>query len=371
MCHICKRFGYDVHLKRCGDCRMITYCSQQHQKVIQDVLRDHPMESYGVSSEEWEEIKVNFMLLLCFKLKRRLKLYEMQMIHFLRECIVCHERGSQLLEDCQNSFSIRTSNSLRLCLHLDLLNMNKKSQLLDLHYLQCVSNTDIFQDMNEFINSYANVQTQHSQYFTRPLMLFYAMKILDYIPKCNKDLIVHVVAVNFIEENTGETWEVLLHLIRKIMSLIIVMIGPELKHKTSLETISVCSNCMLQRKVLLLEFHDVLYENYVHSPSFVKPDLVIGFNAGIQEKEPESAAETWMPSIRILAEQNCPFILTCYVREEVKHEIDRINTILEKKVDYLYCGKNLFACLRPYRVYGCEQVFYQNQYIIIYRSFYS
>lgn len=409
MCHVCKRFGDGVHLKRCSACRMISYCGKEHQKLhwpqhkslckaIRDVLRDHSMENHGVTSEEWAGMKLNLMLLVSCKLGRRLKVYEMEMFKFPRECAVCYKRDG--LEDCQNCMAVSfckdhkdsinhedICSSLRLCLHLNLFAISKEDQHLDMHYLEHVTNMDkddynyrivnIFQDMDDFINIYfGNIGTysemsykiwavNHSQYLTRPLTLFHAMRILNYVPK-HESLVIHVIAASFIEEVTVVAWEVLLHLISTVKSLVVIMIGPELKYKTY--PLHICNNCMKQEKEFLLEFHNVLYENYMYSPSFVKPDLVIGFNAGIQQQELPSPADTWAPSIQVLAKQDCPFILTCYMQEETEMEIDRINTILDRKVEYFYSGKNPFAGLRPYRVLSPEHLFYQNHYLIIYKS---
>ncbi|XP_018405707.1 PREDICTED: putative protein MSS51 homolog, mitochondrial [Cyphomyrmex costatus] len=398
MCHVCKRFGKGICLKKCGGCRMIAYCNRQHQKqhwsehkalcrAIQNVLRDFTLEDRDVTLEEWNNKKLNLILLVSLKLGRPLKVYENEMFQFPRECAVCHEQDDQLLEDCQNCASIsfckahkdsiihkETCFPLELCLRSNLLFINEENSTLDLHYLQHISDTDTFQNMNDFINAYGNIQTEmkmsynilaakHSQYLTRPLTLFHAMQILDYVPQ-RKDLVIHVVAASYAEETSLVTWEILLHLIKTTMSLVVILIGPELKCKSS--SLSICDNCILRKKKLSLEFHDVLYEDYVRNPLFIKPDLVVGFNAGIFENI--FSEETWTPSIQMLEKQNCPFILTCYMQKELEEEIDRINTILDRKVDCLYSGKNPFASLRPFRVLGPEQVFYQNHYLIIYRS---
>ncbi|KYQ50287.1 Zinc finger MYND domain-containing protein 17 [Trachymyrmex zeteki] len=397
-CHVCKRFGDGVCLKKCGGCKMIAYCGRQHQKqhwsqhkslckATQDVLREFRLEDYSVTSEEWDDKKLNLILLVSFKLGRPLEIYEKEMFQFPRECTVCHEQDGQLLEDCQSCASVsfckyhkdsikheHTCVPLELCFHSNLLFINGENNTLDLHYLQHVCDTDTFRNMNDFINTYGNIQTEsemlynilaarHSQYITRPLTLFHAMQILDYVPQ-RKDLVIHVVAANYIEETTLMTWEILLHLIKATISLVVIMIGPELKYKSN--PLRICDNCMLQKKKLSLEFHDVLYENYVRNPLFIKPDLVVGFNAGIHEHI--SNGETWTPSIQMLMKQNCPLILTCYMQKELEQEINRINTILDRKVNYLYSGKNPFASLRPFRILGPEQVFYQNHYLIVYRS---
>ncbi|XP_024868161.1 SET and MYND domain-containing protein DDB_G0277331-like isoform X2 [Temnothorax curvispinosus] len=112
MCHVCKRIGDGVPLKLCSNCKMISYCGQEHQKqhwkqhkplckAIQNVLQGrqgYNMNVRGETSEEWINIKQMFMLLVSRVLKRRLTMCEMQMFKFPRECLICHERNAQSLK---------------------------------------------------------------------------------------------------------------------------------------------------------------------------------------------------------------------------------------------------------------------------------
>ncbi|XP_012538876.1 uncharacterized protein LOC105838120 [Monomorium pharaonis] len=405
VCHVCKRFGDGVTLKRCGGCGMIAYCGRKHQKhhwkrhkllchAIQDVLREHSMEGRDVTVKKWKNMKLNFMLLVSFKLGRRLERSEMEVLMFPRECEVCHERNARLLEDCQDCLSVSFCNdhrdsiehkefcyALKLCFHLNLMDISG-NQFVNLDYLQHVSKMDIFRDMNEFISTYVNTEAssemssdilaaRHSHNLSRPLTVYHAMRLLDYIPeRFSKDLIIHVVGANVIEESTLPAWEVLLHLIEPVISLVIVLIGPELICKSNSFELSTCDSCISGRKKISLDFRNMLYENYACSQLFVRPDLIVGFDIGLQEWELKSTGETWSSSIEVLAKQNCPFILTCY-KEELEEEIERLNTILNRKVDYLYSGKNPFASLRPQKNFGAELVFYSNYCLTIYESLYS
>ncbi|EZA47856.1 Zinc finger MYND domain-containing protein [Ooceraea biroi] len=291
-CHVCKRFGDGVRLKRCGGCGMIAYCDQRHQKqhwprhrrlchAIQEVVRDNGLQVRQVSPQEWAQLKMNLMLLVAIRLPRRLDEYETQMFKFPRACLVCHERSNQLLEDCR--------------------------------------------------------------------------------------LVVHVVAANFIELETARAWEILLHLMSSLALVRLVMIGPELP--SEIVSTSVCEDCVRQRKELSFEIHSALYENYVRGSSFVRPDVVAGFNTGIHEREEATyPEETWASSVRALAEQGCPLILSCYTRVEAEKETARINAILGKETKHVYAGINPFAGLRPYRDFETEGIFYQNNYVIVYSN---
>ncbi|XP_071556508.1 uncharacterized protein [Temnothorax nylanderi] len=402
MCHVCKRFGDGVQLKRCSNCKMISYCGQDHQKhhwkqhkplckAIQDVLRDYSMDDPGETTEELIDKKLNFMQLVSSRLGRRLNVSEMHVICLPRECLVCHKRNIESLESCQKCAASFCKNHkdgiehrdicapLELCLSTDLFSIGEENSPPDMHlYLQHISCTSTFQNMKDFIKACRNIQTDSelscnaraaldSQFLTHPLTLFYAMRLLKCDVRKSKVLVVHVVDAKWFEEFALIGWEFLPRLIGTMVSVVVILIGLELLFK--LNSLHDCDNCMSrEKKCLTFEFHDVLYENYVRSPSFVKPDLVVGFNLCIDKHKLGSSEETLTPSIKLIAIQNCPFVLTSGTQYSFKKETDIINTILDKEVDHLYSGKNPFAGLAPYRAIGMDYLAYINQYVIIYRS---
>ncbi|XP_024873306.1 uncharacterized protein LOC112455544 [Temnothorax curvispinosus] len=400
VCHVCKQFGDGVSLKRCGSCRMIAYCGREHQKqhwkqhkslckAIQDALQEYNFNGCGKDSEDCDDKKLIFTRLVLRKLGRHLKLDEMQMFTYPKECLICHEKNDKLLEDCQKcaaSFCKKHKDDtahrdicapLELGFHSDLLGTKKFNSPVELlSDLKRVSDASTFQNMKDFVNALGNIQTdsempydilaaEYSQYLTRPLTLLYAMRLLNYVPK-GKDLVIHVVGANYIEVVTLLTWRVLLHLSETVMSFVIIMIGPDLKKIAPSRTCDKCKS--LGNKSVIFEYHDVLYENYVCKPSFVKPDLIVGFNLSIEEHEFDSSKKIWASSIHAVAKQNCPFILTFFTLRYFEEGTKKMNTILGKEVDYLYSGKNPFASFRPHRILGPERVYYHNQYVVIYES---
>ncbi|XP_071556362.1 uncharacterized protein [Temnothorax nylanderi] len=413
MCHVCKRFDDGVHLKRCSGCKMIAYCGYEHQnqhwkqhkplcKAIQDVLRHYKMDYRGETTDKWGGKKLTFALLVSSRLGRHLSMSETDMLCLPRECLVCHERDIKSLESCQKCAASFCKNHkdgiahrdicahLELCLRTNLLHIGEGNNPPDLHlYLQHflqeyshVSCKSTFQNMKDFIEAFRNIQTDSemscnaraaldSDYLTHPLTLFYAMRLLNHVPR-SKDIVVHVLSASYSKEIRLIGWEILPRLIGTMVSVVVIFIGPELYIPCKSNPSHNCDNCMSrEKKCLTFELHDVLYENYVRSPSFVKPDLVVGFNLDIYEHEVEFSEEKWAPSIKLIAKQNCPFVLTSLTLRAFKKETYRINTILNKEVDHLYSGKNPFGSLIPYRTIGMEYVFYINQYVIIYRSLYS
>ncbi|XP_011172323.1 uncharacterized protein LOC105204806 [Solenopsis invicta] len=402
VCHVCKKFGDGVSLKRCGGCRMIAYCDREHQKqhwpqhksfckAIQDLLQGRSIEDPGIIPKEPDDI-VKLMFLMTMKLERYLEKFEEDMILYSRKCAVCHERNGRLLEDCQNCFSASFCKDHKDSIeHKDVCDALKltfqfyiSEWYVDLNYMEHIPDTNTFQNMNDFVNALfslyehtSNIQftsittvpynlltVSHSRWLTNSLSLFHAMQILDYIPK-RKDLTIHVIIADETDEIIIEAWEILLHLLQPVISLKIVIIGLELLSDFNLIQLLVCKNCISGKKKVSVEFHKMLYEKYACSPLFVKPDLIVAFNIDIKGIEFKR-----VPFVRMLVKQNCPIVLLGSVSmETLELKINGLNTILNKKVDYVYKGKNPFASLLPAR--RCMPklgVFYRNCYLIIYRS---
>ncbi|XP_024872212.1 uncharacterized protein LOC112454841 isoform X1 [Temnothorax curvispinosus] len=398
MCHVCKRFGDGVSLKRCSNCKMISYCGKEHQKqhwkqhkpfckAIQDMPRDYRMDYRGETTMEWAEKKMSFAELVSYRLGRRLHVDEKEMIYFPKECLVCHEWKS--LESCQKcaaSFCRIHKNSpdhwdicapLQLCLGIDLIKIREipENELPDV-VLKNIVCTSGFQSMRDFIKDNWNIQTDSEVLYTveaeklalhstYSLTLFHAMRLLNYVPKSN-DLVVHVIGADVIEIALVWTWEVFLVLMETLtsveISVKIVIIGPGLKDKFDPSR----TDDFLGNNIFS-EYHDVSYEKYVRSSSFIKPNVIVGFSVGIDEEDEDlDNKEISAPSIHAIAKQNCPFVLGFTLLQCFQNGINKINTILGKEVDYLYSGKNPFACCKPIRGFGC--VNYINQYVVIYQS---
>ncbi|XP_011868480.1 PREDICTED: uncharacterized protein LOC105562332 [Vollenhovia emeryi] len=393
VCHVCKRFGGNVRLKRCGGCKMIFYCGLRHQKyhrqqhrslcnAVRDVLTsyEYNIEQPDATSMESDQKKIMLIELVETELGRSLEKYEREMFEFSRKCAICQELDDTLLKDCRKCAasyckyhidSIQHNDicaPLGLCFRSELL--YGKTKDLEMHDLQqgCTF-TKTFQDMKHFIKTYANLQNPleydimeaiYSQYLTRPLTLFHATRLLEYVPK-SKNLVIHVVGANIREEVTCSAWQILLDFM-DIESLMIVMIGPELHPLVS--PVSLKSG----RKECLFKFYKELYENYVRGQSFVKPDLIVGFNTVIHQPiELGFHSKILTSFIELFMEQNCPLILTGYTLSQVKCEANRID-IRNRTIDYRFIARNPFSCLKPFRTSCPYNVFYENQYILAYRS---
>lgn len=406
VCHICKRFGKEISLKRCGNCSMISYCSKEHQKIhwsqhkdlcnaICSVLKDNTISmtlniKQNVDLKTWVQMKMNFMLLVAIKLDRKLEYYEEQMFKFPRSCVTCHDQNIKILEDCSNcpniSFCIKHKdniihkkfcNLLKLCFNLDIISITYNKKIPRIKIPHHTNHINLPQNIKNFIDCYIEPQKDlqismveetiiNTEYLTRPLTFLYAIQKLQYFLKDN-NIIIHIIAANMIDINGIELWEILLHWLPYTTMAKIILIGPEL----SIGSISMnlCKNCQYNNKRLSIQICDTLYESYANSNSYMKPNFIIGYNAGIHEYEDfKSENYTWKQSLKIIAEQNCPLILTSYTLTEAEKEQIRLNEILNNYIKCTYFEQNPFSSLRPYRDFETEGIYYQNQYIIIYKN---
>ncbi|XP_054011724.1 uncharacterized protein LOC128894191 [Hylaeus anthracinus] len=407
VCHVCKRFGEGVSLKRCGNCTMIAYCSKEHQRehwsqhkdlcnAVHNVFLDNRMSSFlsnkqDLSMEKWAQMKMNFMLLVAMKIPRKLKYYEEQMFKFLKSCAVCHNRNVKELKDCPNcpnaSFCTKHKNDtmhdnicylLKLSFTLDMALILHKRKIPELKVPYRTGHVNLPQNMKYFIKEYIKAQKDpnlsmeeemmvNAEYLTRPLTFLYATQKLQYFFK-EENIIIHIIAANAIEIDGIELWEILLHWLPNTTMISIVLIGPELSPGSI--PINLCKNCRYNGRQLAIEMQNMLYENYTTGNSYVKPNFIIGYNAGIHECENfKSEMDTWTYTLRMITKQNCPLILTSYTLSEAEKEQIRLEAILDRDVKCTYFEQNPYSSLRPYRDFESEGVYYQNQYIIIYKNF--
>ncbi|XP_015514701.1 uncharacterized protein LOC107220561 [Neodiprion lecontei] len=406
VCHVCKTFGKELPLKRCSSCRMISYCGKVHQKqhwpqhkdlckVLSDMLDQTNStcifgKCQNPCTKLWAKKKSNLMLLVQLKLGRRLEHYEEEMFKFPRVCSTCHDGQSAALKDCKfcpsanfcplhKTDQIRHTSqckALRLCFDLDIAGtlFERKSprHVVPFHkemaYLPRSIKDFILLYVNENKSLPMSSECQllyNSEYLTRPLTVLYAIERLKF--KIESAINIHVIGANMVEVDGLDIWEILLHWLPSLTTLTIVLIGPELMWGSVKP--NVCNYCISKGMWVHIELRNMLYQDYVTSQWYEKPDFLIGYNMGIHEcLELGSVKDTWTPCIKTLAEQNCPLVLTSYTLSEAIEEHKKLRIILGDTVTDLCCEINPFSSLRPHRDFETEGVFYQNQFITIYHD---
>lgn len=406
VCHICKQFGREISLKRCGNCRMISYCSKEHQRehwpqhkelcnAICNVLTNNILSSFlnneqNINMEKWVEFKMNFMLMVALQIGRRLVHYEEEMFKFLRSCNICHEQDAKVLQDCPNcpnaSFCAKHKGEgthsvcylTKLCFDLDMMAVTYMRSIPRIKVPCHINYVDLPENINDFINSYilseagAEISQEKnaiisSEYLTRPLTFLYVIRKLRYILKDNS-ITIHIIGANMIDTVGMILWEILLHWLPCIATVKLLFVGPELSSDFS--SLNLCKDCKDNSKQLSVHMLDTLYETYVQRNLYAKPNFIVAYNPGMHEfDECEFEQDTWAQCVHAIAKQNCPFILTSYTLLEAERESMILNKILGGQIKYACFEKNPYASVKPYRDFETEGIYYQNQYIIIYEDF--
>lgn len=208
--------------------------------------------------------------------------------------------------------------------------------------------------LNDFKRN--EIQNYMSEHLTRPLTVIYA---LEKIRHPNEQIMtIHVIGANNYEEVSQSSWEVLFHWLPNLISLKIVLIGPECSNVNN--QIQLCKICVGNSRKLFVESHGLLYNDYWMTDSFTKPNVIVAFNASLK------MYNTWIESLQLLAKVNCPFILTTYSKIEIDSDHEIMLQIFGHVARYTFRGKNPFASLRPYRDVVNTNVFFRNTGIMIY-----
>ncbi|XP_051166640.1 uncharacterized protein LOC127284953 [Leptopilina boulardi] len=421
-CHCLDKL--EKRLKRCSGCHMISYCDTEHQakhwpihkklcKIVKQIISTNGGNSIfgntkGLDKKNWVKLKMNTMLIVSLKIGRELTTSEKDMFLFPRICCICHDSNPRALTNCLDCGNSSFCNdhisdarhkiicsSFALGYKLNLFKMFTSninileiiSILLDKNPINCIPFAvenynflsmrqfiDIF--FHEIINNHCQENMMSSDfweifiadYFTRPLTLLSAIKLINY--KVERELIIHIIGSYYLELNGIFAWEIIFHLMTSIEKLTIILIGPGLVEDKIMNP-QLCENCQKLGKFINVIVDNNYYHEFMNEE--MRPNLIIGYNLGISEYEnPGSLDDTWQLTILKIVEINVPFIMTCYTEGEAHKDHERINYFLKTKsktnTNYTILQRNKFASLTPFRDFETEGVFYQNDYLIVYNN---
>lgn len=297
------------------------------------------------SDHNWLQAKINLLLQAQKKLDRNLRDYEREMFLFPRACLVCHE-SENVEGTCNCGLSVcraykdslehkencRIQNFIFLA-GLQFLPVRKSpSPVTRAELLVSFGRKDIFRDipfpmrtpvtmqavMDDLFrfdcqeswdrrnpNKLSNLRHMlYAEIFTRPLTLFHTLK---YMISLWDSLVVHVIGAIDDEKSDDGYWEVLLHFVLK--SLKIVFVGPEVSELQTVK-IDLCDNCLKREKSFEVAGFGLKYDEYFENESFVKPDVIVGFNLHIYESDYGITKDTWNETIMTLKKLNAPFVIT-------------------------------------------------------------
>ncbi|KAG8238204.1 hypothetical protein J437_LFUL018087 [Ladona fulva] len=419
-CHICKlTHGGSTRLQTCSACRLITYCSKEHQKkhwkehksickVVQNMVRQRGLTDLFsnahkiTDADEWRKFRCILLTEAENYLDRALLPYEREMFLYPRTCGKCHRSDPEKLKVCKLCHYINfccnehiASGHHIWCQDLKLLlEINQYQSLYGL-IKPFIPNFKLNErkpfpnDMKDFILNYVSIEKNFdlfnlyeatlSDVASYPLTVLYAINYLkerNFYTTLSNKLSIHLVgAESQFEADTISKWDAfLINLLPDVVKLNLVFIGPELTpnntnrmncgnyEKKNIKTID-------PSKQLMTEFHyGKLYHEYAKEEIFTKPDIVCAFNCGIYRFTGFDKQDTWGPTMSsMLKYPNTPIILTAYTAVEAPKDVKRFQN--QFKIEILHkTARNPFSSMRPNLNFVSDDetpVIYKNQYLSI------
>jgi splicing suppressor protein 51 len=412
VCHVCKSLeSSNCNLKKCSNCKMISYCSKKHQrehwsahkdlcKVISKVCKRDRItnlfeKAVGISPDEYRYYRCHYVNECTKELGRELDLWEKEMIYYPQVCHTCYESDIQKLTTCQKCHHVSYCQPSHLKNDHDI--WCKEFQVYhDITIYQCLHGiiqpsiphrmlqqyAPLTGDMETFmLNMTVSKKLSRLNFValtdiaTCPLTVLFSLQNSNFPLEEMKSLTIHLVGAEIqFEIDTVRKWELLLlHLIPNLSTLQVVFIGPELKLDSALIQIlgqdKTCRECNTAGKKVIYEFWQGLYHDFLKSEKYQKPDLISAFNAGLYRITDFEGKDTWSPSIKaMLKEPGIPVVITEYTEQELPLDLQRIQSIVDSLEIIMSPARNPFASSKPSLNFLSEEVvpvIFKNFYITI------
>jgi splicing suppressor protein 51 len=416
VCHVCKSLASSsCCLKKCSNCKMISYCSKEHQKehwgahkdlckVISKICKQNRMpnlfgKAVGISPDEYRYYRSHCINKCEKELGRELYLWEKEMICYPQVCHTCYESDTQKLTTCQKchhvsycklshlktdhdiwckEFQVYRDITLYQC-HHGLIQPSLPDMLLQQY-------SPLTGDMKTFLSNINTVSEKSfllhrlnlvalSDIATCPLTVLFSLQQCNFHLENIKTLTIHLVGAEMrFEVDTLQKWELfLLHLIPSLSTLKVVFIGPELDTESEFIQMfgknETCSKCNTDGRMIIFEFWKTLYHKFVTSLDYKKPDLICAFNAGLYRLTDFDGKDTWSPTIKaMLEEPDIPVTVTEYTEKESPFDLQRIQNIVDSLEIITPPTRNPFASLKPSLNFLSEEtvpVIFKNFYITV------
>ena len=416
VCHVCKSLvSSSSSLKKCSNCKMISYCSKEHQKehwaahkdlckVISKICKQNGMtnlfgKAMGISPDEYRYYRSHCINKCEKELGRELYLWEKEMICFPQVCHTCYESDTQKLTTCQNCHHVSYCKLNHLKTDHDIwckeFQVYRDITLYQFHHgiIQPLLPDKSLQqyapltgDMKTFLLNTNTVEEKSlelqrlnlvalSDIATCPLTVLFSLQQCNFHLETIETLTIHLVGAEMqFEVETLQKWELfLLHLIPSLKTLKIVFIGPELKTESkfnqTLGKNKTCMKCNTAGRMVIYEFWKTLYHKFVMSSDYQKPDLICAFNAGLYRLTDFEGKDTWSPTIKVmLKEPDIPVVVTEYTQKELPFDIQRTQNIVDSLEILTPSTRNPFASLKPSLNFLSEEtvpVIFKNFYVTI------
>ncbi|KAL1124084.1 hypothetical protein AAG570_001854 [Ranatra chinensis] len=406
-CNECKRiFSTEVPARRCSGCKLVSYCSRDHQKlnwsrhkelcrraqlVLSQTGKENVFQAVG-NSKNWWDVRIKAMFLVERTGVGPLLPYHREVFIFPDACRVCYATYPILLKPCPVCHTVtycsdehrlsdyqshvRVCSALKFGMEVDISIVTSSFELTSLP-----SNTLAIQDtrpnlpanMEEFIVAYFTKTDNRvatvllSEILTCVTTLMHTIeKSGDYFAR--PKLTLHILGPKQLEYSLFETLEILFHLYNCLKHLEIVFIGPECPPYP--QNISLCAECLASRTATVDVRSSMMYHDYLSCSDSSVPDLIIAFNCGLHEFEGD-ISDTWIDSIpSFMSFCNTLIVLTSYNKLEAAKDMKRVLSVEQPPYIprvIIECEENPFRGLRPHREWehNTDSVFYLNNVISV------
>lgn len=142
-----------------------------------------------------------------------------------------------------------------------------------------------------------------------------------------KELTIHVVdaSQSFEFEGGGAThvWEEIMHCLPAVVTLNMIYVGLEVCISHSLTPVNVCAECKSRGRTRTQAIHEMTYQDYGASEEFIKPDLVVAFNTGMNEVD----TDIWKGSLDVMLSLDVPCIFTAFTKQEGEADLSVLGEV--------------------------------------------
>lgn len=393
-CHVCK-FAGSNKMVLCSRCGMIAYCSESHRcqhllehkelcEAIVKVFSKSAQQRTGkICLSIFQHSKFSMMNSVKRIFSRDLNRYEEQMFMFEKSCLICNRRDelhvckhcfvSNYCESHQHEFRMLHKNckELNLCFKLDTyILVQKWFFFFTVPHIQDFPNRNIsIINMEDFIVQYMKrglvlpmyeTDYLYSDWISGPLTLCYGLKEAFLLPKpTNVAYTIHIINPDYIDRVNFLMWELLLHFSPHIKKLTIVVLVPMVRRNINMKC-AVCLNCQ-ESKEFFYESYPMLYQEYVASMQYKKPDVIIGFQLNFD------CFRDWVDTLNVIRTQNCPLFLTVKSLSKAESITNSIKRVLRVSTLPVRIVENRFSAMRPHRDV-LHSTFYRNKFLVSFET---
>lgn len=413
-------------LLKCLGCKLIVYCSPEHQKIdwpihrkfcnaVSQLLTKHKINTIFAidgpiaNKSELTKVKIKIKSKLATILKRKLHHHEEEMTSFPAMCEVCFSTKFNQLTQCKECEGVSyccpeheeedAPNHRKDCLNLklyylkfkiepsyelDSLEVKEKCTLADLDLSKLMSKMfgiEVIPNPSEALVEYQKFSFISN--FSCIASVVYLVEIMIKTRPLRDDFTFYVVGAT-----NDEIWFDKIHAefffarFPEVEELNIIFIGPDLADgKAILEPTTTTIAASGGRTFIKKSFRGN-YEEYVREAK-TYPDLIACFNCGFSEDASKSdrPADPWYYGIKSLIELPVPILFTSYTSVEAEKDLKAMEYVLEDRWKLLFSFEkmitrrvNPYRDLRPLRNWegsDPETIFYRNGWIQAVRVYHN